>query len=285
VASDGSDTIAENQPRTGWLAFWLILGNFAVGMIGCGIRRYYDDDLSLSRAAFIGMVYGQMSLVGLWGGLSNRNWLVRLAGVLVGLYCVAGLFIIGVSLRQTLAVNMVVSVGLMTAGLLAVCRFFGLRIVYDEIGKAGPKPPQFSIRQLMGLTLVVASCIALARWLVPNIASGPFLLDLYNCGVLFVLLGLVSAWAILGTKHPKLGILAVLLIAPIFGLGREAVVRGGGQNLAKWITYMMTESLVLIVSLYVIRQFGFRIRWQRKGKASVVAEELHGEDDCGTLEH
>jgi hypothetical protein len=96
-------------------------------------------------------------------------------------------------------------------------------------------------------------------------------------------LGLVSTWAILGTDHPKLGVLSVLLAAPIFGFGGEAMLSDGGEELADWIAATMTEAVILIVSLHVVRRCGFRIRWQRKGKGAFVGGELHEVDECGTL--
>jgi hypothetical protein len=205
-------------------------------------------------------------------------------GVLVGLIYVGGLFFVGFEPFGVLGVLMVAFAGLTTGGLLTVCRCLGLRIASSGQDKPKWEASQFSIRQLMGLTLVVACCIALAKWLVPPFNIDLFLLRLLFVSIPFVVLGLVSAWAILGTKHPRLGILVVLLIAPILGFGSETMLSGGRGELANWTTATMTEALVLIVSLYVIRQFGFRIRWQRKGKTALVADELHEVDECGTLE-
>jgi hypothetical protein len=277
-------TITDDKPKGRWLAFWLVLGHLIVGLIGCGISRYYHNDPSLLTSAFVGLVFGQTSLVGLWGGLGTRNWLVRLVGVLVGLIYLGTLYCIGIDAFVVVAVLMVVSAGLTTAGLLAVCRYFGLRIASSGLDKPERKAAQFSIRQLMGLTLVVACFIALAQWLVPHFNIGPFLLQLFLVGVSFAVLGLVSAWAILGTKHPKLGILSVLLIAPIFGFGGEALLSDGGEDLADWIAATMTEAVVLIVSLYAIRRGGFRVGRQRKSGPALKGGELHQEDKCDTLE-
>jgi hypothetical protein len=71
-------------------------------------------------------------------------------------------------------------------------------------------------------------------------------------------------WAILGTEHPKLGIVGVSLLASGLGCGLTPLTDGPG--FAFWITATTTEALVLVVSLYVIRRCGFRVTRQRKGE-------------------
>ena len=78
--------------------------------------------------------------------------------------------------------------------------------------------------------LVLACFISLAKWLVSHFSIGLFLVPQILVVVPFVVLGIVSAWAILGTKYPKLGIVAVLLIAALLACGYQAVFGGGGLD-------------------------------------------------------
>ena len=38
-------------------------------------------------AAFVGLVFGQTSLLGIWGGLGTCSWRTRLIGVVTGVIC------------------------------------------------------------------------------------------------------------------------------------------------------------------------------------------------------
>ena len=71
-------------------------------------------------SAFVGLVFGQTSLVGLWGALSNRNWVVRLVGGSVGLIYLSGVFCVSFDVFMLAVVLMIVFTGLATAGLLTI---------------------------------------------------------------------------------------------------------------------------------------------------------------------
>jgi len=225
---------------------------------------------SYRQAAFVGLVFSQASLLGLWGGLGTGNWVARLVAVFVGLIYLGGLFCIGVEELKPELVLMIVFAGLSIAGLLTVCRCFGLRICPIGVDTSHKTAAQFSIRHLMLLTLIVACVTALAKWLQPHVDTDGDFLMLLLITVPFVILGLVAVWAILGTEHPRLVIVVVLLLAVLLGLSLKAVV--GLLDAGYWITATMTTALAVIVSLYAIRRCGFRVTRRPKCKSALSSE-------------
>jgi hypothetical protein len=186
-----------------------------------------------------------------------------LAGVIIGLVYLGTLFCIGSdhSPEDELAL-MLNFAGLTVAGFLAITRFLGCRIHAISVDGSKKTAVQFSIRQLMLLTLVVACLIAVAKSVEPHVDMRSDLVMAFLVGVPFVILGLVAVWAILGTKRPRLGIVLVSLLAPALGVGSAAVFGESESETGLWITATMTAALVLVVSLYVIRRCGFRVRRQ-----------------------
>jgi hypothetical protein len=194
-------------------------------------------------------------------------------GVLIGLYYLGMLFSIGLDelALATAYLLMPVFAGLTVAGLLAICRCLGLGIRASSVGPSKRTTAQFSIRQLILLTLVVACLSAVAKSLGPHVDIDRYFLYQLLIDVPFVILGLAGVWAILGTRHPELGIVGVLLLAPLLGFGMAAVYRPVVVGLL--ITATTTAALVLVVSLYVIRRSGFRVARQPKGEPGSSGKE------------
>ncbi len=259
-------TIVDEKPKGRWLAFWLVLIHFVAGLICCIVARSYHGN-SLPQAAFVGLVFSQTSLVGLWAGFGTSPWLARLAGAFVGLAYLGTLFCLGVDEFGGELVLMVAFAGVMVAVPLVIGRRFGLRIHGSSVNGT-EQPTQFSIRQLMIFTFLVATLMTLAKWLRPHVDNIDVLPWLLLITVPFIILGLVAAWLILGTRRPTLATIAVLLLAPLLGFGLYTVLQMTSPpnrfNSAYWITAITAAAIVLIVSLHAIRRCGFRIRRQRK---------------------
>jgi len=242
-------------------------------------RRAKND----SRPLFfvIGLVLSQASLLGLWAGLGAGAWLARLVVVLIGLVCLGVLFCVGGEELAPELVLMIVFAGLSVAGVLAVCRWFGLRIRRVGVDTSHKIPAQFSIRQLMLLTLVVACVMALAKWLTPHVDIDGRTLKLFVIPVPFVVLGVVAVWGILRTEYPRLGMVAVLLLAQLLGPSLKAVLGRGWMDAGYWVVATTTTALVLVISLYIIRRCGFRVTGRPKGELPVEGDKSHKEDKCG----
>ena len=129
-ATSKMSTITDDKPKGRWLAFWLVLGNGVVGLMGCAVGWNVTNESRpiLLMPAFLGFVFSQTSLLGLWAGLGTAPWLARLMGVVIGVFYLGGLFCVGVEAQLVNHAPMIVFAGLACAGPLIIGRLFGLRI-------------------------------------------------------------------------------------------------------------------------------------------------------------
>ncbi len=209
-------------------------------------------------ASFIGLVNSQASLLGIWGGSGTSRWWIRLAGVLVGVGYLGPQFGICIDDPGRETILIVAFATLMVSAVLLLARCFGFRTRLNSDQNTPAKEMQFSIRHLMILTLVVACLLALAKW-------QQRYLDLDDWPMLaaiaapFATVGLVAAWAVLGTERPLIGIPVLLAVAVGAGYGLEKSL-DPGPEFGIWMTATLTEALSLTVSLLVIRSCGYRLR-------------------------
>jgi hypothetical protein len=245
-------TPAISSPRV--RIIWLICIHIVVGPLVGAIAAATGTGPGLLSACFVGLVFSQASLLGIWGGSGTNRWWIRLVGVLVGAGYVGSqselcldepghVFFLLVAL-DTLIVSAVL--------LLAGC--FGLR---TRLGSEQAPPAtemQFSIRHVMVLTLVVACLLALAKW------QQPFLdFDEWALAIPFATVGLVATWGILGAKRPLVGVHVLLAVAVGAGYALANSFESG-PGFAIWVTATLTEALSLVVSLLVVRSCGYRLR-------------------------
>jgi hypothetical protein len=278
-------TVVDDKLKRRVLAFVLVLSHLIAGLICCAVSRNHGVH-SYQQAVFVGLVFCQPSLVGLWAGLGTNPWWARLVGILVSLIYLGGLFCVGVNQVAVNLVLMIMFAGLSFSVLLFIGRCFGLRIRVTN-GDGAEKLAQFSIRQIMLFTLVVACVMGLAKWLAPHVVDpDPHLGMLFFITVPFQILGLAALWSILGTGYPRLGTILVLSLAPLLGFslqwGLQGLLGGPDIDAGYWITATMTAALGLIVSLYAIRRCGFRVRRQWRQKTTFEGEESHKEHSGST---
>jgi len=238
---------------------WLIVAHVIVGWIAATlvVTAAFNFDWT-TIALFI--VFGQTTLVGIWAGLSKNSWWSRLLGFAASVGYLGTLY--GISLAMTtgevaaeevLQVAFVVFLATVTATVIfLVVRCFRVRLhhVSDEVTVVTKL--QFSTRSLLILTFVVACLVTLGKWLRPYVPDWPYF-DLANVAGWLVALapfpatGLVSVWLILGTRHPLLW--SVLLV-----VGAVAV----GYCLFHPIL-TTPQAVVLVASLVVVRSCGYRL--------------------------
>jgi hypothetical protein len=236
---------------------WLICIHITLGLLLGAITAATGSGPGLLSASFVGLVLSQTSLLGIWGGSGTNRWWIRLVGVLVGVGYLGPQFGTCIDELDTEIVLLVAFATFAVASVLLVVGCFGprIRLVSDE-GTPTTRV-QFSIRHLMILTFVLACLLALAKWLQPalDLRIVPILLLI---GLALALVGLVAVWAILGTKHPLAGTVVLLPVAAGTGLGVATFLPG--PEFAIWMTATLTEALSLVVSLFVIRSCGYRLR-------------------------
>jgi hypothetical protein len=229
-----------------------------VGLSLGAITAATEPGPHLLLASFIGLVFSQASLLGIWGGSGTNRWWIRLVGVLVGVGYLGPQFGICIDELDTEIILLVAFATLTVAAVLLVTRCFGLRIRLDSDESTPTTRVQFSIRHLMILTLVVACLLALAKWLQPylDLEDWPILAVF---AIAFATVGLVAVWAILGAKRPLIGVAVLFAVVVGAGYGLEKLL-GSGPGFAMWMTATLTEALSLVVSLFVVRSCGYRLR-------------------------
>ncbi len=226
----------------------LVLGGFAK-----------DRPLSFLLAMSIGLVFCQTSLLGFWGGLGTNRWPIRLLGVAAGTAYLAPVFglINGVWDNQLLLL-VVLSTMAVAAVLLVIRRLFAqLRHTGEDGNLTGQEGLQFSIRQLMLLTFMVACTLGLGKWLHPYF-PGNILATLATISLCYVSVGLASVWAMFG-KSPSLIRSIVVLLTAVLSGGILAWLVMDGRQKRFWFSVTLAEAAFLLASLWIIRLCGYRL--------------------------
>jgi hypothetical protein len=227
-----------------------------LGLLVGSITAAAGPGPDLLTASFLGLVFSQTGLFGIWGGSGTNRWWIRLFGTLVGVAYLGLLFAICIDPPASEIVWLVPFATLIVLVPLLLARCFGLRTRHDSDQVTPATEMQFSIRHMMILTLVVACLLALAKW-------QQRYLDLDNWPLLaviaspFATVGLVAVWAVLGAKRLLIGVPILLAVAVGAGYGLEKLVGGPGPE---FIPATLTEALSLTVSLLVVRSCGYRLR-------------------------
>jgi hypothetical protein len=278
TACAGEPTERPRKPRVRWLV--LVLAHVAIGlstgMLAAWIGfSHWGSDLVV--AVFVGIVFGQTSLLGIWGALGTSSWWKRLLGVVVGMVCL-GLLLdlsVGPPYRDNHVIVLLAVV--LVAGVLLVVRCFRFRICGTAVDRTAVPRFQFSIRHLLILTFVVACLVSLGKWLGPHLipATEPFRLAMI--GLLLATVGLITVWPVLGTRHPLLPSMIATGVAAGLGFGLTKL-NPLFAGTALWTTIPSVEALSLVASLLVVRSWGYRLVWLPVANSRVE----HGAKDRGS---
>ena len=71
-------SMSSDEPTTGTTnprrrILWLVVAHVVVGLIGALVAYFAGRDPTLRGAAFVGIVFSQTSLLGIWGGLGTKS--------------------------------------------------------------------------------------------------------------------------------------------------------------------------------------------------------------------
>ncbi|MHB8974231.1 MAG: hypothetical protein ACYC4N_27670 [Pirellulaceae bacterium] len=247
-------TSARTHARQGII--WLVVGHAALGLVGVYVAYLADSAPTLRGAAFIGLVFGQASLLEIWGGLGTCSWLTRLIGVVVGIGYLALILGIGIHKMDFWTFPIVVVVTLFVLMPLLIVRCCRVVMHLDSSSASAASRIQFTIRHLMIVTFVVACLVSIGKLVQPHLSRGDPTFELLQIAILFGLVGVLPVWFTLATKWPIL-----------YGLGLVAVGAGAGycygwkvigdENI--WGTATATEAMAVVVSLLVVRSCEYRL--------------------------
>ena len=276
--------MSSDEPTTGTTPpriLWLVMGHVVVGLVGAFVA-YPSRSPTLRAGVFLGLVFSQTSLLGIWGGLGSGPWWKRVVGVIVGVGYLSLLFVLGISELDPRILLLVIAATTFVTLPLLIVRFFRLALRLDSFHAASAGHIQFTIRHLMILTFVVACLITIGKWLQPHLPQGDTFFRLLLFTVTFGVVGVLPVWFVLATNRPVLYSIGLVAVGACAGycLGRIL------HELAIWTTATATEAVAVVVSLLVVRSCGcrlVRLPARRNGvdpgrKDTLASEKTHGTD-------
>ncbi len=245
--------------KASWRPLLVLLGVHIVCGIGLGFFANVNGPVELGIIVFVGVLFSQTSLLGLWGGLAIVGLPVRFIGVTIGIAYLIPLYSLSASDWGFEVMLLIFFATAVVACVMLVVRWRWARLenITAETFAVQAEGLQFSIRHLMILTFVIACTLGAGRWLRPVFHGSAQWSELFVFGLCFVIVALISAWAMLGRSYVLLRTFVVLVICASMGgllaflLDREAYWT--------WILLLLTEASAILASLYVVRRAGYRL--------------------------
>ncbi len=265
MSSDKPTPRATNPRRR---IHWLVLSHFMVGTTSAAMAFFARQSPTLWGAFFVGLVFGQASLLGIWGSLGSGPWWWRLLGVVVGVSYLGLLLGCGPFEQAEAFARVAVTTTFVALPLLSV-RFFQVAVRLDSSPAGAMGRVQFSIRHLMILTLVLACLLTVGHFVEPfairlvETSDGIVVINRldesvfqwFDLAVLGVL-GILPVGFVLATKQPV-----------VFGAGFSSVGACAGYLLGRFyeipmilvIACTVMEVITVVASLLVVRACGYRL--------------------------
>jgi hypothetical protein len=237
---------------------WLFAGHVAVGLIATVAMRMTGPGPQppFWGYAYVGLIFGQTSLLGIWTSLATSPWWMRMIGGAVGSGFLAILLGVGVDELSSETIAVV----LMAAGLvifvLLVVRCFRIVIRQESQPIFSATRIQFSIRHLMVLTFVIACLVTLGKLAQAFLPNGDIYFRLLLFAVTGGVVGILPVWFILAAKRPLPYGGGVVLVGAFAGfcIGLRDMF-----DPAIWMSVTTTEAIAVVASLLVVRHCGYRL--------------------------
>lgn len=263
--------MSSDEPTTGTTnsrILWLVLAHVLVGPLMPFVTHFAGWSPPLWKAAFLGVLFGQTSLLGIWGGLGASSWWRRLIGVVVGVSFLGLLLEFDPFELDLETYTVVVLPTTCVVMPLLVVRFFRIALRLDSSPFGSMGRIQFSIRHLMVLTLAVACLLAIGQ----SVERSAIRIDETPDGVVWDqldelvyewlwpavlgVLGVLPLWFVLATKQPVVFSVGLVFVGACAGypVGR---FYGDAEMLVMAVT--ITEVVAVVVSLPVVRSCGYRL--------------------------
>jgi hypothetical protein len=226
---------------------------------GVGLALVCPDHPAPSSAVFLGLIFCQTSLLGMWAGFGRTHVLLRLAGMMLGVVLVTLVLTIGASSDPVGVLLLLVFVATSIVGLTTwIVRLCKARLVFaGEDAMHAREGLQFTIRHLLLLTFMVACLVTVGKRLAPQFNVINLAAQVVVLGLCFVAVALAAIWAVLGSGRWPVRSVPVLMIAGACGGIGGFVINNSKYSF--WIAVTVLEALFLIASLLVIRRSGYRL--------------------------
>jgi hypothetical protein len=222
--------------------------------------RPLPNILGWPLAWFVSLAACQASLVGVWAGLGNTPWMVRLLGLLTATVYMGIEFAVGVQEFDVLVFFFVFLLAIVPATVFLMIRGQGTDLRRGNTAYAARgEGLTFGIRHLMALTFVVACLVTVGNWLVPFLPVTDSLITVSLYALCLASIAVTSVWAVLGLRHFVLRIVVVLLITVLAGWVAQYVIDGPAAADMFWMLVAHLEAIYLVLSLLVVRRLGYRL--------------------------
>ncbi len=235
----------------------------AHAIVGSFAALASDHNPTAASAFFFALMMCQTSLLGIWGGVGLTPGVLRLIGLVVGsglLGTVLGLGLGRIAIGIYFLVYIVMSLVAGAAWLVRLTKARLVRLGSDSL--PAREGLQFTIQHLLLLTLVVACLLTIGKLLAPRLWGLDLVAAVAVLGACFVAVALASLWAMLGLGRPFVRSLVVFPLAAGAGWIGEIVIRD--DNFPFWIAVTLTQAVLLVASLAVVRYNGYRLAAKRE---------------------
>ncbi len=216
------------------------------------------DTIAVSSAIFLSMIFAQSCLLGIWGGIGNSPWIVRIFGLATGnvlLYYVLASRI-GYGGGETFLV--VTTSTTATVVPMWLLRIFCVQLRFEIREDTFREGLQFSIGHVMLLTTAVAALLVTGKIMARYMQHVDQVTELVTLGLCYVSTALVACWATLGLANPWARVPIALLVALGAGLvGTYAL--GEVNDIAFWMSTFLLQVSLVVGTLLATRHFGYRL--------------------------
>lgn len=244
----------------------LLVGHIVVVLFLAFAGRQSGGDFVVGIVALISLMFADVGLVGIWGGvgLTRLAWRVPAVVAATAYVGTVPIAIVDGRVGTDLAFLGVLSLSALTT-LVVVGGLRHSRLKLRLIEQANVSPPskgfQFSIRHLLLATAIVATVLGLGQ--VVRAFAGEWQGSLLAAITLlcFALLQLAMLWASLGIGRPapRLAVVApasfMLGAIPVFYLRRHT------QQKLAFVICIGLSAVITAASLLVVRSCGWRLAW------------------------
>lgn len=271
----GRRTLTQREAKVDMPVAWPILPRkVAIAALGVGhivaglVLGYLTQPRPVAiTATFFAAVFAQISLLGLWAGLSARDWTFRGTVAILGAILLAYELGWGIDNFNFTIIFLALLPSCVVSLVACGARAFG-NLQRSPVDDGEQEALQFGIRHLFALTFVVACLVAVGKAVAPVLASAGTMVVVSILGLGYATVGLTSIWALFGTGSPLFRSVMVIAIAATAGAVGGSVVDGGG-DMSFWITTTGLQAALLVGTLAVFRCYGYRFVSRRDGANSL----------------
>jgi hypothetical protein len=242
---------------------------------------------------YTGFVCCEILLFGMWLGLSTAPGKFKLGGLVAGTVWLAALCLAPVPFRSlATALPLLAIVGvplLIVAASGATCRRWLAKLERRDVWKLRPisEELQFSLKSLIGLTVVISVLLGLARLVQLFHATAELVIvSFLSCA--FALVAALATgmliWASLGPGQAVIRVPIVIVALPLLGLLPPYSMGGGTYRYIVWPSLMAVIAAGTAGSLLVVRSCGYRLVSLFACDVQTAGENLTSHDRSITAE-